>query len=61
MLTIDEVAAIKRRTVAAIRKQVQRRTFVPAPAETRPYRWRKVDVLRYVEGARGASLQKVGS
>lgn len=65
-LTVYMVAAIyPTRTVSGIRKKCQQRTFVPAPMlgpdgkPERPYAWRKVDVLRRVEGARGSSLRKV--
>lgn len=57
-LTLAQMADIYQRPVGGIRKACQRRTFVPAPFEKSPYRWRKVDVLRHLEGARGA-LRKV--
>lgn len=67
-LTVHMVQAIyPSRTVGGIRKAVQKRLFVPAPMlgpdgqPRKPYCWRKVDVLRDVEGARGGSrLQMVG-
>lgn len=60
VLTAAQVAAIYQRPVGGVQKAVQRRTFVPAPFQTHPYRWRKVDVLRHVEGARGSlPLRKV--
>lgn len=55
LLTLDQMAAIKQTTAGAIRhalKPSRGGVFVPAPCERRPLRWRKVDVLRYVEGAR---------
>lgn len=65
-LDVYMVAAIyPTRTVSGIRKSVQARTFVPAPIfdggkVRRPYCWRKADILRDVEGARGSHLRRVG-
>lgn len=53
-LTVEEVAAIYRRTPAAIRKACSLRRMVPMPYLTHPWRWRKSDVLRHVEGNRTA-------
>lgn len=58
-LTADQVAAIYQCKVGGLRKRCQERTFVPAPFRIHPYLWRKVDVLRDVEGARGSSFRKV--
>lgn len=65
LLTIDQIAAIVQRKIYGLRKSLQQRTFQPAPMKVpgtmklvRPYRWRKVDVLRHVEGARGSSLRR---
>jgi len=44
-LTADQVAAIYQRSVGGLKKACQRHRFHPAPF-TRPYRWRKADVLR---------------
>lgn len=55
VLTIKEIALIYTRSVPAIRKALQPssgRVFTPRPYQRHPYRWRKVDVLRDVEGAR---------
>jgi hypothetical protein len=57
-LTVEQVAAIYQRTPSAVMRACQYGKFVPAPFERRPYRWRKVDVQRHVEGAR--SLKAVG-
>lgn len=55
-LTAHEVAAIyRRRSVSGLRKACQRNQFVPAPYKVKPYLWRRVDVIRDVEGARGGS------
>lgn len=53
-LTAEQVAAIYQRKVGGLKKSCQQRTFVPAPFQKRPYRWRKGDVLRHVEGQRQA-------
>jgi hypothetical protein len=64
LLTLEQVAAITQRSADSIRHRCMpssRRPFVPAPCEKYPLRWRKVDVLRYVEGARGvSSLRRAG-
>lgn len=59
LLTLSEVAAIYRRGLWGLRKDLQARTFVPAPFLTRPYRWRKADVLRHLDGS-SSRLRKVG-
>lgn len=59
-LTAEQVAAIYQRRVGGVERAVSDRTFVPAPFQYNPYRWRKVDVLRHVEGARGSALKRVG-
>jgi hypothetical protein len=53
-LTAEQVAAIYQRKVGGVKKLCQQRTFVPAPFQKHPYRWRKVEVVRHVEGARGS-------
>ena len=58
-LTPDHVAAIYHRSVGAVKKACQLHRFVPAPFQKYPFRWRRVDVLRHVEGARGAGLRQV--
>lgn len=57
-LTIEQIAAIYQRSVAAVRKACWRNRFVPAPYQARPYRWRKTAVVADVEGAR-SSLRRV--
>ena len=55
-LTLDQVAAIYQRTPLAVQhalKPSSRTVFTPRPFQKHPYRWRRVDVLRHVEGARG--------
>lgn len=59
VMPIEQVADIYDRTVRAVRSASQEGRFVPAPFLVRPYRWRKADVLRHVEGARGTSLRAV--
>lgn len=54
-LTDVQIAAIYQQHVTTIRKKCQKGLFVPAPiADSHPRRWRKVDVLRHCEGARGS-------
>jgi hypothetical protein len=54
-LTALQVSAIYQRPVGGVKKCCSRGTFVPAPFLKQPYRWRKADVLRHVEGARGGT------
>lgn len=58
LLTLDEMAAIYRRRVGGIRWALQARTFVPAPYLRNPYRWRKADVIRHLDG--DSRLRRVG-
>lgn len=51
-LTAEQVAAIYQCSVAGLKRRCASRTFTPSPFLLRPYRWRKADVLRDVEGAR---------
>jgi hypothetical protein len=64
VLTLDQVAAIYQRSREAIRhalKPCSRTRFTPQPFKRSPARWRRVDVLRDVEGARVTShLTRVG-
>jgi hypothetical protein len=50
LLTLTEIAAIYRRGPHGLRSELQRRTFVPAPFLKHPYRWRKADVIRHLDG-----------
>lgn len=60
VMAIDEVAALYRRSVGAVRQACESSKFQPVPFLKRPFRWRKVDVLRHLEGARTpAQLQRV--
>lgn len=59
VMTIDQVAELYDRSVKSVRNYSTEGRFVPAPFLTRPYRWRKADVVRHVEGARGSSLRAV--
>lgn len=61
VMSIDHVSALYGRTVKAIRAHCEQGRFTPAPFLNRPYRWRKADVLRHVEGARGSTLRQVVS
>jgi hypothetical protein len=51
-LTAEQVAAIYQRKVGGLRKSCQKGRFVPVPFSVKPYRWRKADVLRHLEGGR---------
>lgn len=59
VLTADHMSQIFHRTAPAIKKACARGTFLPAPFQPKPMRWRKVDVLRLVESGRGSSLRRV--
>lgn len=54
LLLVAEIAPILRRSVAAVQREWTRRTLVPTPAFTRPLRWRKADVVRFLDGRRTA-------
>lgn len=58
VLTAEQVAAIYQRSVGGVKKACQQHRFVPAPFRVHPYRFRKADVLRDVEGGR-VSLRRV--
>ena len=60
VMSIDQVAELYGRTVRAIRASSEQGRMVPAPFLNRPFRWRKVDVQRHCDGARGGSLRAVG-
>ena len=51
VLTAEETAAIYRRSVGGLKKAIQLGRFVPSPYQKQPYRWRKSDVLRHLDGA----------
>lgn len=46
VLTLDEVAAIYRRSKSTIRRDLQARIFRPAPFGRLPYRWLRDDIER---------------
>lgn len=54
-LTAEQVAAIYQRSVGGVKKACQKFSFRPAPFQKHPYRWRKADVVRHLEGGRAAS------
>jgi hypothetical protein len=61
-LTAEQIAAIYQRSVGGIKQACQKGSFVPAPFQKQPYRWRRADVLRHLEGGRGvASPRLVGA
>jgi hypothetical protein len=53
VLTAEQVAAIYQRPVGGVKKACQLHRFVPAPFQVRPFRFRKTDVTRHLEGGRG--------
>lgn len=55
LLTVKELSEILRLGVKGIERQCWLRTFVPAPAFRRPLRWKKADVVRFLDGARKSS------
>lgn len=58
LLDVHQVAEIYHRTVSAIRdacKPSSKSPFTPRPYRMHPFLWRRADVIRDVEGARGIS------
>ncbi len=53
LLSAEQIAAIWQRPVLGVKKACQLHKFIPAPFQVKPYRWRKADVLRAVDGGRG--------
>lgn len=49
VLTVQDVAAIWRLSVYTVNRMVCKGLFVPAPNEGHPRRWRKDDVVRWLE------------
>jgi len=47
-----QVAAIYQRNILGLKKACQRHSFIPAPYRVKPYRWRKGDVIRDLDGLR---------
>ena len=45
VLTLSEMAALYRISIATIRRGLQNGTFAPRPCATYPYRWSREDVL----------------
>lgn len=61
VLTAEHVAAIYQRSVGGLKKACQLHKFQPKPFQTFPYRWRRADVLRDVEGGRlTLSMRRAG-
>ena len=59
ILTAEETAAILRRKVGGLKKACQGGMVQPAPYQTNPYRWRRSDVVRFVESGRGSQLRRL--
>lgn len=55
-LTADQIAALWQRSVGGIKKACQQGRFVPAPFQVQPYRWRKADVQRHLQGGRAVAF-----
>lgn len=53
ILTARQVSAIYQRSEGGLKKACQQLRFVPAPFQKQPYRWRKADLLRHIDGGRG--------
>lgn len=53
VLNAAQVAAIYQRRPDGLRKACQLRRFLPAPYRAKPYLWRRVEVLRDVQGLTG--------
>jgi hypothetical protein len=61
VMTASEVAAIFRRKVGGLKRAIQRGQIrFPMPYQTKPYLWRRADVVRFVESGRGSSLRRAG-
>jgi hypothetical protein len=52
VLTLAEAAAILRKSPRTLRRACGQRICVPAPAFTAPYRWRRSDITRFIDGPR---------
>lgn len=50
ILTLREVAAIYRLSDRTIRRDLERNEFRPMPYDKYPYRWRRDDVIRDLNG-----------
>ena len=53
--TADQVAAIYQRPVGGIKKACQLSRFVPAPFQKKPYRWRRADLQRHIDGGHSSA------
>jgi hypothetical protein len=60
ILTAQHIADIFHRPIGGIKTACKRKRFQPEPYQVKPYAWRKVDVVRFVEGGRGVGLRRVG-
>lgn len=56
-LFADEVAEILGRKVGGLKKSCQERHCYPAPRDTRPWRWRKADVIRYLDAPQALRMK----
>lgn len=51
-LTLDQIAEIWQRKPRGIAQSCWAGRFIPAPFSKQPYRWRKADVVRFLQGGR---------
>lgn len=60
LLTVEHVIAIipAHKSIGGLKKACQRGRFQPAPFQSKPFLWRRADVLRFVESGRVVSLRK---
>ncbi len=58
LLSLEHVAEIWQRKPRGIAHSCQQGRFIPAPISKKPYRWRRVDVLRFLQDGRGSSLRR---
>lgn len=58
VLIASEIAAIYRRAVGGVKKACQEHTFTPQPWKKSPWRWRRADVLRDLDGPRAWSTPR---
>ena len=52
ILTLSEMAAVYRVSIATIRRGLQAGTFSPRPFDKYPYRWKREDVIADLRRAR---------
>lgn len=58
LLSLEQIAAIYQRKPSGVAKSCQQRTFQPAPFLVHPYRWKKTDLMRHLNGGRMVDVQR---